>query len=52
MFSRTHKHPPVYQPPMKRLRKSAPMIALAFWAIFFAGAGLVLLASRDNALPW
>jgi hypothetical protein len=44
------RHPPVYQPPLKRLKKNAPTIALAFWGIFFLAAGLLLAMSNNNAL--
>jgi len=49
MLSRP-RHPPVYQPPLKRLKKNAPVLALAFWGIFFLGAGILLALNSQNLI--
>jgi len=42
------RHPPVYQPPLKRLKKNGPVLAMAFWGLFFIGTGIVLAISSGS----
>ena len=49
MLSRS-RNPPVYQPPLKRLKKNAPVLALAFWGLFFLGAGLLLALNAQDMI--
>ena len=36
-------NPLVYQPPMKRYRKLAPVVAGSFWLLFLTGAVLLYI---------
>jgi len=40
----------VYQPPLKRLRKKGPLLAMLFWVLFAAAAGLIWLVTRSNLI--